>query len=342
MLPDDFSLKEVTNKLVWEEAVARFPEANFLQSWNWGEFHGQMGKQIKRFLIFKAETLAGLFQTIREPATRGPYLSIAGGPIIDWRNEELVRWLFLALKEESKLQKAWFLRFRPQVIRTQNLEELVIKNGAVLSPMLLTADLTLQLDLSLSEEEILAQMRKNHRNLIRRSDREGVVTQVSSDPSKIEEFWRWQQYLAEKHGFVPYPKDYLYKQFSTFVKDNQAEIISSYKDNKLLASAFVIFYNNEAAYHYGVSTPENDQYHGSYAVQWRAIKEAKARGCHTYNFWGIAPENDNQHRFAGVSMFKRGFGGQEIDYLPAHDLPVSKLYLLTNIFEQVRKRRRKL
>ena len=38
----------------------------------------------------------------------------------------------------------------------------------------------------------------------------------------------------------------------------------------------------------------------------------------------------------------RGFGGQEINYLPAHDLPTSLLYWPTYLFETLRKKIRKL
>jgi lipid II:glycine glycyltransferase (peptidoglycan interpeptide bridge formation enzyme) len=118
--------------------------------------------------------------------------------------------------------------------------------------------------------------------------------------------------------------------------------INSYQDDKLLASAFVIFYNHEAVYHYGVSTPDNDDWPGSYATQWAAIQEGKKRDCHVYNFWGIAPEDQPDHRFAGVSLFKRGFGGQEVPYLPAHDLGVTPFYWLTRGFELIRKKVRGL
>ena len=113
-------------------------------------------------------------------------------------------------------------------------------------------------------------------------------------------------------------------------------------ENYLLASAFVIFYGNEAVYHYGVSTDANRTMPGAYAVQWRAILEAKQRGMKRYNFWGVAPKNETNHRFAGVSTFKRGFGGNEVQYVPAHDKVLSQKYYLIWILETIRRKLRRL
>ena len=80
----------------------------------------------------------------------------------------------------------------------------------------------------------------------------------------------------------------------------------------------------------------------SYFLQWQIIKEAKNRGIKYYNFWGIAPNDNPNHRFAGVTMFKTGFGGERIDWLHAHDLPISNKYWLTYLFESGRRIFRRL
>ena len=70
-----------------------------------------------------------------------------------------------------------------------------------------------------------------------------------------------------------------------------------------------------------------------------AMRDARERGIKRYNFWGIVGENETKHRFYGVSVFKRGFGVEELKYLPAQDLvlkPVS--YLKTWIIETLRRK----
>lgn len=57
----------------------------------------------------------------------------------------------------------------------------------------------------------------------------------------------------------------------------------------------------------------------TYAVQWAAMRWAKARGCSQYDLWGVPdqPEDSLEASFTersdglwGVYRFKRGFGGE--------------------------------
>ena len=58
-------------------------------------------------------------------------------------------------------------------------------------------------------------------------------------------------------------------------------------------------------------------------LQWEQIKEAKKRGCIEYDFWGI-----DDKKWPGVTRFKRGFGGREINYPNAHDLVFQPIWYL--------------
>ena len=70
----------------------------------------------------------------------------------------------------------------------------------------------------------------------------------------------------------------------------------------------------------------------------QAMRDARERGIKRYNFWGIVAEDDTKHRFYGVSVFKRGFGVDELKYLPAHDLVLKPgTYLKTWLIETLRR-----
>lgn len=330
-------LKIISDKNTWEKLVLSFSEANFLQSYNYGNFQEKLGKEVLRVELEKA-----VAQIVIERAKRGSYFSIAGGPLLDFTDQKLVKKFFEELKKLATQKNVDFIRFRPQTtdrkIFDQNTKELKLWQ----SPMHVTADLSLRLDLDKGMEVLLKEMRKNTRSSIKKSENLGIKTVISKDPTEIKKFYEIQKHVADKHGFVPFAYDFLYEQFQSFLADDQVVLVHSYLDKELLASAFIIFYNKEAVYHYGVSTEANAKYPGSYACQKRAIDEAILRGCRYYNFWGIAPEGAKKHRFAGVSLFKRGFGGDEIPYVEAHDIPVTSKYYLTYAFETIRKKMRKL
>ena len=80
-----------------------------------------------------------------------------------------------------------------------------------------------------------------------------------------------------------------------------------------------------------------------YLLQWEAIKEAKNRGCKMYDFWGFTdPKKEPRHPWAGPTLFKMGFGGRAYEYVKTRDLPLSRKYWLTYIFEKLRKAKRRL
>jgi lipid II:glycine glycyltransferase (peptidoglycan interpeptide bridge formation enzyme) len=186
-------------------------------------------------------------------------------------------------------------------------------------------------------------MRKNTRYEINRSQKLGIKITVSNNPQDIDGFYKLQLKTANFHQFVPFGINFLKTQFRQFATDNQVYLYSAYYKDTLLTQSYIIFYGQEADYHYSASTLAGRKYPGAYALQWAAIKEAKKRGMSRYNFWGVAPEGQTDHRFYGVSVFKRGFRGEDINYLHARDLVVDHLgYSLNWIVETIRRHLRKV
>jgi lipid II:glycine glycyltransferase (peptidoglycan interpeptide bridge formation enzyme) len=73
------------------------------------------------------------------------------------------------------------------------------------------------------------------------------------------------------------------------------------------------------------------------------MRDLKALGYERFNLWGIAPAGQPNHRYAGVTTFKTGFGGEVIEYVPAHDLVLSKFgYFKDYVVESLRKKKRHL
>ena len=113
--------------------------------------------------------------------------------------------------------------------------------------------------------------------------------------------------------------------------------------NAPIAYGLVFSHDKEAEYYEAASTPLNLLLPGAHALQWQIIKDLKEQGIERYNLWGIAPPNSPHHRYAGVTTFKTGFGGEIIEFVPAHDLIVNHFKYLPNlIIETIRKKRRHL
>lgn len=330
--------QEINNKEQWEEFVLERPEANFLQSWNWGEFHQKLGHKIYREGLFVGAKLVGVMLIVKEAAKRGIYLTIPGGPLIDWANKSVRKESTRRMRELAKAENCSFVRVRPQLIENPDSDQILTNLGFVNAPMHLHAELTHQLDLSKSEEELLSEMRKATRYEIKQAQKLGIRIETSKKIEDMKAFYEMQLDTARRQKFIPFGQDFLLKQFEVFSKENQAILFTAWFGEIKLAQAFVIFYGREADYHYGVSSEEARKYPGAYLIQWEAIKEAKKRGMDRYNFWGVAPEGAKDHRFSGVSLFKRGFGGVDVAYCHARDLVIDRSrYGLNWLIESLRK-----
>ena len=334
---------EVTDKEEWERFLDSQKDANFLQSFNWGEFHKALGKTVKRIGIYDGKKLAGVFLCIVEKAKRATYLTVPGGPLIDWKSKELVQAFRQIIIDIAKKENCSFVRVRPQIFETEGNSKLFERLGFRNAPMHLHAELTHQLDLTKSEDQLLASMRKTTRYEIKQAIKQDIKITVSKNLEDLDAFYELQSQTAKRQHFVEFDKKFLKEQFSVFVKDNQVLLFTATLGKKKLAQAFIIFYGEEADYHYGASTLDGREYPGAYLIQWEAIKEAKKRGLKRYNLWGVAPEGETSHRFYGVSVFKRGFGGEDINFLHARDLVINSLsYKVNWLIESARKKVRRV
>ncbi|MEK7572992.1 MAG: peptidoglycan bridge formation glycyltransferase FemA/FemB family protein [Patescibacteria group bacterium] len=333
--------KEIDNKKDWEDFLSKHDEANFLQSWYWGEFHKRLGQKIIRSGFYQNNQLEGVMLSIIEEARRARHLIVPAGPIINWKDKDIVSAFVKELKKIAYLNDCAFVRVRPQIISDDFSKKLFKDLGFSDAPMHLHAQLTSQLDITKPEEEILANMRKNTRHEIRKAEKEKIKITTSKDPKDIRKFYNLQVETSVRQKFVPFPYEYLSEQFRIFAENNLAFLYNAYLGKKLLSQAFIIFYGTEAVYHYGTGTLEGRNHPGAYLIQWEVIREAKKRGLRRYNLWGVA--SNPKHRFYGLSIFKRGFGGEDVEYLPAQDLVINyPKYLINLTIEKLRKLRRRV
>lgn len=348
-------IEDATSRAEWDKFVTSHEEANFLQSWDFYEFHKSRGKTVVRRIVrenspkstksskttksAKKGKIIAAYAGVVETAKRGQHLAIAGGPILDWSNKRLVKKVFADMKEQGIKNSCVFVRVRPQLERSAEAYQFFRQNGLRPAPTFLSVEHAAILDLHKSEEEIIRGMHRRIRYAVNNARNKGFTIEKSTDTQDIHEFYQIQLQTARRQNFVSFSEDFLTKQFAAFAKNNEAVLYTAKYQGEILAQNFMIFYGNEASYHYAVSTELGTKLSGSPILHVEAMKDARARKIYRYNLWGIVDEDDKSHRFYGVSFFKRGFGGSELKYLPAHDLVISPLkYQLTKLIETIRKK----
>jgi lipid II:glycine glycyltransferase (peptidoglycan interpeptide bridge formation enzyme) len=338
------TIKEIEEKIIWEDFLLKCTEKTFCQSWNWGEFNKAMGDRIWRFGIFEGEELIAVSNVIKVKAKRGIFLFVPHGPVIlKGEAKEVIKALLDYLIDLGKKEKAVFIRFSPILERNENNAKILRELGMRNAPIHMHPELTWELDATLNEDELLKGMRKTTRYLVKQGEKNPDIEIVQScDEKDLDDFERVYLETAGRHSFTPFSMKYLKKELESFKDDNEIVIFSGKYKGETVSSAMIVYWSKRAFYHQGASSLKYSKIPVSYLLQWEAIKEAKKRGCELYNFWGVVPEIEKNHPWAGLSLFKKGFGGKEKEYVKTQDYILSPLYWLTYAFEELRKRKRHL
>jgi len=329
-------IKEVKNKDLWNLALDNFGYSTMFLSWEWSEFERSIGNKFENWGLFDGDKLIGLIPIKIINAKRGRYIHVRHGPLIDWSNDTLVNSVISFLRKKAMEEGSSFIRISPLLSRTRDNKQILKELKFVPSNTHATdAELTVVLDLTKGTDTILSEMRKTTRNLIRKAQKIGVSVRHTSDLSLFNDFSKVYLDTVKRKKWVAYSIDYIKKEYLTFARTGCAEIFVAYLNDKAISASIFIKHRNQVIYHYSGSLTEFRNIPSAYLLHWEAIKYFKSAGFSLYNFWGVCPENQKNHPWYGLSLFKRGFTNKEMEFIHAHDLVVSPLGHLTRIYDYI-------
>ena len=331
-------VKEINDKTQWEAFLENFQEKSFLHSWNWGEFQKSLGEKVFYLGFFDNQELKAVALIIKVAAKRASFFLCPHGPLVLSDKKEVLKGLLDYLKNLN--EPVSFLRVCPIWERSQENKKIFQELGFKQAPIHVHPENNWLLELSKSEDELLMDMRKNTRYLIRKAEKLGVEVLKREDLGAVEIFNELYRKTSKRQDFVPFSLDYLKKEFLAFNKDQEAVVFLAKYQNEILAAAIIIYWQGRGYYHQGASLRKYDKVPASYLLQWEAIKEAKRRGCKFYSFWGIAPKNKPKHPWQGITLFKTGFSGQRKEYLKTQDYIFNSRYWFDYLIEKLRSKKR--
>ncbi|MBI4090266.1 MAG: peptidoglycan bridge formation glycyltransferase FemA/FemB family protein [Candidatus Kerfeldbacteria bacterium] len=276
----------------------------FLQSWAWGEFQAAAGKGIERLALSRDGTIHAVALVVPHTTRLGKsFWLVPRGPIISpslAADEQHQVWTAL-LQELDRRRPAttMFLKVEPNLAPPSDVG---LVKGTGMHPAQ-----TLLLDLTLSEEQLLGGMHQKTRYNIHLSERHGVTVRFGRAETDVDDFLRLLRATARRQSIGVFPDDY----YRTMVASLGAMIevaVASHRDQPL-AAALVVRFGETSTYLHGASADERQELMASHLMQWRIIQRVKRNGSRIYDFFGIAPEGEADHRWAGITRFKKGFGG---------------------------------
>jgi peptidoglycan pentaglycine glycine transferase (the first glycine) len=329
---------EITDKKVWDGFFNAHGSVSFHHSWEWGEVQTHTNHPIQRVGLYDKSNLKAIMLVIEMQARRGSFLFVPHGPIVDRSANAKTCYQHLRdhLIRTAQEKHSSFIRIAPPIEDTEENRELFTSLGFRTAPIYMHAETMWALDVTLDEEQLLSEMRKTTRYLVRKALKEVTIVQRTNDAA-IDDFWKIYRETFTREHFVPFSKQFITEEFTEFSKTGNAVFLfgraNDSTDDSYLASALVLFTESTGFYHQGASI--HTKYPVPYLLQWTAIQEAKKRGCKLYNFYGILKEGRTPKTWDGLTLFKKGFGGFELNFLPTQDYILSQpKYFFSYLYEK--------
>lgn len=335
--------KTISNQKIWDKFVSKVPTHTFFQSFEWADFNQNIGDKPMQFGFYENNRLVGVALIIKVFAKRGTFLFCPHGPLFIADKPHYWRFFLKFFKTNGRKEQVDFVRTSPAVLNNPKIQALFHQAGLINAPIHMSAETSWILKLeNKSEEQLLSEMRKTTRYEIRQAEKRGYHVVKSVALKDLNIFLDLYHQTVNRTNFVPFSDKYLTQEFLTFAKNNKVMLFLEKHGSRFVAALMVIFHGKGAFYHQGATQPLGKEA-VSYLAQWEAIKEARRRGCTFYNFWGIAPRDDPKHPWYGLSLFKKGFGGERVNFIHAQDYPLKPWrYLPVYILEKIRKIKRGL
>lgn len=195
---------------------------------------------------------------------------------------------------------------------------------------------TFFLDLNLSEQDLLSNMRYNTRYNIRKAKKIGIQVKAYGI-DHIDEWYKLYHETARRHKIAIPDQEY----FSAILnnQDNSkkgvtTKLLMADFDGEFLSSMLLVLSKKRGTYLHGASTATKNNLMASYALQWESICLSKRWGCTEYDMFGSAPNLSQSHPLHGVHIYKKGFGGDLFHRMGCWDYPYNhKLYELYRVQE---------
>ena len=323
MTDPDLRAWRVTEATPWNAFVESAPYHAFPQLWEWGEVRAMGGWRPVRLAIGpdRDRPVAGAQLLLRRLPVIGWHLAyVPRGPIGDLDDPVVHQALVRALRALGRDERIATVRADPEARVGTPYAATLLADPWRAAPKI-QPPTTRVVDLTVGEEVLRANLKRKHRQYVNKAERAGIEIERfdgSTPPELIgpalADFNRIYQHTAHRAGFVARQSFYYERVWSIFAPTGRVRLSFAVRDGERVATLFHFTCGERAVESYGGMTDAGAEARANYLLKWAAIADFAGEGFRVYDMWGLAT--------GGIRQFKEGFGGEEIEYVGARDLPL--------------------
>ena len=306
----------------WDDFVAAHPHGSILQTTNWARLKNRFGWSSHRVWLKRDGAFVAGAQVLYRSAALGVIKIgyIPHGPLLDWEDDQQIGVLFNQIDQSAYENGAGILKMEPLLwqheVSSGRWEAICHDHDLRAASDTIQPPRTIMVDLRPDEDGILGNMKQKTRYNIRLAERKEVVVREGTS-ADLPLFIRLMETTGQRDNFGTHAPEYYAAMYALFAPDHAVLLIAEYQERPL-AAAIITALGDTAVYLYGASGNEERNRMPAYAVQWAAMRWAKARGCTRYDLWGIPDEEfetleaqftERSDGLWPVYRAKRGYGG---------------------------------
>ncbi len=319
---------------LWDDFIFSSPKGSIHQSSTWSHFQSAIpgrgeviGLGVKHTPTNEIQA-ACLAVRMETGLLNTHWYYSARGPVFDTEKHKAAGLLLInTMQKTLKEKKGIFWRIDPYFTESEYHNLGVAYTSATKN---FQPTDSLLLNLEMSEDEILAQMKRTGRRNLKKAQNAGIkirsITPENLTAKDLQDFYTLNQETTIRDGFSGHEQNYYFQ----FVKKlaPYTQLFFAYYQGHPIATAINTFCHDKAIYYFGASSSESQfrDLRAPYLLQWEMIKVAKQKGCKTYDFTGITPENEPHHPYAGITQFKTRFGGYRDTYAAGKEITLDKFW----------------
>ena len=310
-----------------------------LQSWEWGEFKKKTGLKVERIGIFEKSKLTEALQVTFHPV---PFLNKNVGYFPKGNMPNTTQ--LSMLKDLAQKNNAIFIKIEPNVGQKvgalsahKDITKFLFENGCVAGRPLFTK-YTFQLDLTKSEEALFENLASKTRYNVNLAYKKGVRIFENTSAEGMEQYIEILKETTKRQGFYAHSPEYFRDMWKTFGESGNLRIFNAVYNKEVLTSWIMFIFNDIIYYPYGSSRSIHREVMANNLMMWEMIKLGKKEKCHTLDMWGsLGPEPDKKNNWYGFHKFKKGYGGELIEFLGTYDYVIdSPMYSIFKISDNIR------
>jgi lipid II:glycine glycyltransferase (peptidoglycan interpeptide bridge formation enzyme) len=287
-----------------------------VQSWEWGVSRIKSGIKILRLAEYVNDSLKAVYLITIHPFLFNQKTGVLAMSALP--GKELVSFL----QQYCQTHKISHIKIEPYLFAsdTPGARSLLGGLGLKESSNHYFYHWTILMDLRLSEDELLQQVKKQARYSIRVAEKNKVTVKPENNQQGLHAFIKLYLDTVKRQGFYGYTSRYLETVWNS-MKDSISHILVAYHKEQPIGAYELFYVNGRLFYPYAGNSYEHRNLMGSNLLMWEAVKYGKSLGAVSFDMWGTNPPGNKENSaWAGFSKFKESFGGEYKELLGSYDL----------------------